>query len=143
MTFPDPAVRAAVNARFVPLRLDLFADRAVVRPLNVIWTPTLLFADRRGTIHFRSLNFLPPADFLDLLDIGEANVLLRWAAYDRAIELLAAVTDRNPDAPLAPEAIYHRGIATYLKTRSTPTLYAVWIELRNRFPDSIWARRIP
>ena len=143
MTYPAAAVRAAIAARFVPLRLDLFADRAVVRPLNVIWTPTLLFADRRGTIHYRSLNFLPPADFLDLLDVGEANVRLRWAEYDRAIELLTAVADRNPDGPLAPEAIYHRGIATYLKTRSTPAMYAVWRELQERFPHSIWARRIP
>ena len=45
MTYPDPAVRRAVAARFVPLRLDLFADRAAVRPLNVLWTPTLLVAD--------------------------------------------------------------------------------------------------
>ena len=143
MTYPDPAVRAAVNARFVPLRLDLYRDRAVVRPLNVIWTPTLLITGRRGIVHYHSVNFLPPADFLDLLDIGEANMRLRWAEYDRAISLLATVTDRRLDAPLAPEALYWRGIATYLKTRSNPAMYAVWGELRERFPDSIWARRIP
>lgn len=143
MTYPDPAVAAAISARFVPLRLDLFRDRAVVWPLNVIWTPTLLFADRRGTVHYRSLNFLPPSDFLDLLDIGEANVRLRWGEYDRAIGLLAAVTERDPAAPSAPEAIYRRGIATYLKTRSNDQMYAIWQELLDRFPDSIWAHRIP
>lgn len=143
MTYPDPAVAAAVAERFVPLRLDLFRDRTVVRPLDVIWTPTLLFADRRGAVHYRSLNFLPPADFLDLLDIGEANVRLRWGEYDRAIALLAAVTERNPAAPFAPEAIYRRGIATYLQTRSNDEMYAVWQELLDRFPDSIWAHRIP
>ena len=143
MTYPDPDVRAAIDARFVPLRLDLYRDRAVVRPLNVIWTPTLLLADRRGTVHYRSVNFLPPADFLDLLDVGEANTRLRWAEYDHAIALLAAVTERNPNGPLAPEALYWRGIATYLKTRSNDQMYAVWDEIRDRFPDSIWARRIP
>ena len=143
MTYPDPAVAAAVSERFVPLRLDLFGDRAVVRPLNVVWTPTLLFADRRGTVHYRSLNFLPPADFLDLLDIGEANVRIRWGEYDLATELLAAVTERNPAAPFAPEAIYRRGIAAYLKTRSNDAMYAIWQELLDRFPDSIWAHRVP
>jgi hypothetical protein len=132
-----------VTERFVPVRLDLFRDRAVVRQLNAIWTPTHLFADRRGTVHYRSLNFLPPADFLDLLDIGEASVRLRWGEYDRAIELLAAVTQRRPAAPLAPEAIYRRGIATYLKTRSNDEMYAIWQELLARFPGSIWAHRIP
>ena len=143
MTYPDPAVSAAVTERFVPLRLDLFGDRAVVRPLNVIWTPTLLFADRRGVVHYRSLNYLPPADFLDLLDIAEASVRLRWGEYDRAIALLAAVTERNPDAPFAPEALYRRGIAVYLKSRSNDEMYAVWQQLLDRFPDSIWARRVP
>ena len=143
MTYPDPAVGRAIADRFVPLKLDLFANREAVRPLNVVWTPTLLFADRRGTVHHRSLNFLPPADFLDLLDVGEANVRLRWAEYDRAIELLEAVSDRNPDAPTAPEAIFLRGIATYLKTRDDAAMRAIWRELFDRFPDSIWTRRIP
>jgi hypothetical protein len=143
VTYPDPAVRAAVAARFVPLRLDLFADRAAVRPLNVVWTPTILVADRRGTVHYRSLNYLPPADFLDVLDLGEAAARLRWAEYDRAMALLAAVPARHPDGPLVPEAIYWRGIAAYLKTRDNDALYAIWDELRRRFPDSIWARRIP
>ena len=143
MTYPDPAVVAAVTERFVPLRLDLFRDRQVVRPLNILWTPTLLFADRRGTVHYRSLNFLPPADFLDLLDIGEAETRLRWAEYDRAIDLLAAVTARHPDGPFAAEAIYRRGIATYLKTHSNDEMYAIWREIQERFPGSLWARRIP
>lgn len=143
MTYRDTAVCRAVAERFVPLRLDLLADRAAVRPLNVVWTPTLLIADRRGTVHYRSLNFLPPADFLDLLDIGEAETRLRWGEHDHAVALLAAVTDRDPNAPFAAEAIYRRGIAVYLKTRSTPAMEAIWDEIRARFPDSIWARRIP
>jgi hypothetical protein len=143
VTYPDPAVASAIAVRFVPLRLDLFRDRRVVRPLNVIWTPTLLFADRRGTVHYRSLNYLPPSEFLDLLDVGEAETRLRWAEYDRAIALLASVTDRDPDSPFAPEAIYRRGIATYLKTRSNDEMYAIWREIQERFPDSTWARRIP
>ena len=143
MTYPDPAVRQAIAARFVPLRLDLVADRAVVRPLNVIWTPTLLVADRRGMVHYRSVNYLPPDDFLDVLDIGEANARLRWGEYDGAMDLLAAVPTRHPDGPLALEAIYWRGIAAYLKTRSNDQMYAIWREIQDRYPDSIWARRIP
>lgn len=143
MTYRDPAVSAAVHERFVPLKLDLVADRAVVRPLNVIWTPTLLFADRRGVVSHQGINFLPPADFLDLLDVGEALVRLRWAEYDRAGALLAAVSERDPDGPTVPEALYWRGIAAYLKGRDHAAMDAVWEEIRRRFPGSIWARRIP
>lgn len=143
MTYPDHRVAAAIAERFVPLKLDLFANRDVVRPLNVLWTPTLLFADRRGTVHYTSVNFLPPDDFLDLLDLGEASARMRWAEYDRAMELLATVGQRHPDGALVPEAIYWSGIAAYLKTKSNEALYGIWTELVERFPESIWAKRVP
>ena len=133
-----------VGARFVALKLDLFqGPREVVRPLNVIWTPTILFADRRLVVHHRSLNFLPPRHFLTLLDIGEAEVDLRWSRTEHAIELFQRAAQRDPTSPFAAEALYRLGIATYLLTHSNPAMYAVWDELRERFPDSAWAQRIP
>ena len=98
---------------------------------------------RRCSGHYRSLNYLPPADLLDVLDIGEANARLRWAEYDRAIALLASVPIRHADGPLAPEAIYWHGIAVYLTTHDNDAMYAVWQAILDRYPDSIWARRIP
>jgi len=144
VTYVDGAVIAAVNARFVPLKLNLFEDpREVLRPLNVIWTPTILFADRRGTVHYRNINFLPPELFLALLDIGEANVDLHWSRVDHAIDLLSASYERDPDSLLAPELLYWWGIAVYLKTHSDPEMYRIWDVLRERFPDSIWTQRVP
>jgi hypothetical protein len=137
-------VASEVSERFVALRLDLFrSPREAVRPLNVIWTPTLLFADRRMVVHYRSLNFLPPQHFLTLLDIGEAEIDLRWSRAEHAIELLRRAEARDPDGPFAAEAIYRRGIATYLLTRSNPDMYAVWDELPRRFPASEWTQRVP
>jgi hypothetical protein len=131
-------------ARFVPLKLHLFeGPREVVRPLDVIWTPTLLFADRKLTPHYTSLNFLPPRHFLTLLDIGEAEVDLRWSRPAHADTLLSRAYARDPDGPFAAEALYRRGIAIYLQGHSNPAMYAVWDELRARFPDSIWAQRVP
>lgn len=144
MTYPDPAVSAAITARFVPLRLDLFRDpRAVLRPLDVIWTPTILFADRRGDVHYRSVNFLPPPLFLTLLDLGEAQVDLRWSRTDHAIALLARAYARDPDGALAPEVLYWWGISIYLKTHDNDAMYDVWRLLRARFPGSVWAARVP
>jgi hypothetical protein len=143
VTYPDRTVRSAIEDRFVPLNLNLFQDREAVRSLNVIWTPTLLIADRRGSVHYRSLNFLPPAEFLDMLDIGEAWTRLRWGEYDRADDLLAGVRERHSDGALTAEAIYRRGIVTYLKTHSNAAMYEIWQELRDRFPTSIWTLRIP
>lgn len=144
MTYPDARVVAAVEQRFVPLKLDLFHDpREVIRPLDVIWTPTILFADRRGDVHYRGLNFLPPELFLSLLDLGEANVELRWSRTDHAIALLRAAYDRDPDGAMAAEVLYHWGIAVYLKSHSNEAMYEVWDVLRKRFPASVWAARVP
>ena len=144
MTYPDPQVSAAIIERFIPLKLDLFRDpREVLRPLDVIWTPTILFADRRGTPHYRSLTFLPPELFLALLDIGEANIDLRWSRNEHAIALLRGAYERDPDGRLAPEVLYWWGIAVYLQTHSDPAMYEIWDILRQRFPESIWSARVP
>lgn len=133
-----------MSARFVPLKLHLFeGPREAVRPLNVIWTPTILFADRRWTVHHQSINFLPPHHFLTLLDIGEAEVALRWSRPQQAIDLLAAAYERDPDGPFAAETLYRRGIATYLLSHSNPEMYAIWNILRERFPQSEWTARVP
>lgn len=143
MTYPNPDVITAVTDRFVPVKLDLFKDRPIVRQLNVIWTPTILIADRRGTVHYQSVNFLPAADFLDMLDISEANAMLRWGRNAEALARLRETEARHPDGPLIPEAIYWRGIAAYLTHHTNAALDAEWIPLHERFPDSAWAHRIP
>lgn len=142
MTFRDPHDVEAVTSRFVPLSLDLFHDpREWVRPLSVIWTPTILFLDRRGDVRYRSPDYLPPALFLDLLDLGEAHIALYWARFPLAIELFRRVALAEPPSAWAAEALYWWGVATYLATRSRQELDQVWARLRERFPDSLWTAR--
>jgi hypothetical protein len=144
VTYSNTEVQKQLSSRFVLLKLDLFkSPRAMVRPLNVIWTPTLLFADRRGTTHYRSVNFLPPREFLTILDIGEAHVDMRWTRMDAAIDRLQSALERDPEGKLADEVLYWLGIATYLKTHSNDEMYRIWHRLRERFPDSIWTTRVP
>ncbi len=143
-TFSDERVQFAIGTRFIPVKLHLFADRAFTRDNQVFWTPTILFADRSGRVRYTSENYLPVPEFLDVLDIGEAMVLMRWKGYDEAIALLAGLEYRSPNGPLTPEAIYWRGIAAYFRDGKSPSAAkSEWTELLNRFPDSIWAKRIP
>lgn len=141
-TFSDPDVIRAVNERFVPLQLHLFQDRAIVRAWGLFWTPTVLFGDRSGKIRYESVNYLPPAEFLDVLDVGDARVAMRWKEFEKAIQLLKDVEERHPDGPMTAEAIYWRGMAEYFNEKSSPAASKrVWGELVEKFPDSIWARR--
>jgi hypothetical protein len=137
-------VQTAIAERFIPLRLDLIRDRQWTRPFQVFWTPTILIGDRSGKIRYTSVNFLPPDEFLDILDIGEALVAMRWRDYDTSIARLRAVDERRPDGPLTAEAIYWLGITEYFRQERSPAAsHAVWDGLVERFPGSIWAKRVP
>jgi len=144
VTYPDHRVEAAINERFVPLKLHLIDDREHTRPFQVFWTPTILIGDRSGKVRYTSVNFLPPEEFLDILDIGEAMVAMRWREYDTSVERLTDVEERRPDGPLTAEAMYWRGVTAYFQHgRSSAAANAVWSEMAGRFPESIWAKRIP
>lgn len=143
-TFADERVLAEITARFIPLKLDLFQDRDFTRQQQVFWTPTIMIADHSGKVRYTSVNYLPAAEFLDILDIGEGMATMRWKGYDKAINLFTAVQQRTPDGPLTAEAIYWRGIAAYFRDGKSPTsANAEWAELLERFPDTIWAKRVP
>ncbi len=143
-TFADPDVVREIASRFVPLKLDLFQDREFTRQHQVFWTPMILIADHSGKVRYTSVNYLPPAEFRDILDIGEGLAAMRWKGYDKAIDLFTDVRDRTPEGPLTAEAIYWRGIAAYFRDGNASTsANAEWAELLERFPGSIWAKRVP
>lgn len=143
-TFADATVAAEVTNRFVPVHLDLQRDRGTLREWDIVWTPTVLFADRSGKIRYSNMNFVPAGVMLDLLDIGEARVAMRWQDFETAIRRLHDVEDRHPDGSLTAEAIYWRGIATYFQAgQDGAVAKAIWAEIRDRFPGSVWAQRQP
>lgn len=143
-TFTDPAVAEAIASRFIPVTLHLQRDRAIVRDWNLLWTPTVYFADRSGKIRYESMNFVPPDVMLDILDIGEAKVAMRWRELDRAIALLGDVEARHPEGPMTAEAIYWRGMAEYFRDGNNPaSSKRVWARIAEKFPNSEWAYRQP
>jgi thioredoxin-related protein len=144
VTFTDPAVVEEIASRFVALKLDLIGDREFTRAHQIFWTPTVLIADHSGKVRYTSVNYLPPAEMLDVLDIGEGMVAMRWKESARSIDAFKRVEDRRPDGPLTAEAIYWRGMATYFRDGKSPaSAKGVWQAIKERFPDSIWALRQP
>lgn len=140
--YPVAAVIDVVEARFVALRLDHKDPH--VRDLQVAWLPTILVADRRGVVHERNVNSVPPAEFLDVLDLGEAKARMREAGHDVAVARLEAALARRPDGPLHPELLFWLGIAGYYRGgHDGEARDRVWDDLMVRYPGSIWALRVP
>ena len=143
MTYPDPAVIAAVAEAFVPVRID-FRDPHF-RELNVVWLPTVIIRDHRGREHYRNVNAVPPEDFLDVLVLGEAHARLKeGGGAARAEQVLADALGRRDDGPLHPELLYWHAIAGYFRGDHDGEFRdRVWGDLLRRYPDSIWAHRVP
>lgn len=143
--YPAPTVIAAVNAAFVPLRLNLTHPK--VRELNIVWLPTVVIQDHRGNEHARHVNAAPPEDFLDVLALGEAHGRLkegRSASQERAEQVLLAALTRRADGPFHPELLYWLAIAGYFRGGHDGEYRdRVWQQMRERYPDSLWTHRIP
>lgn len=140
--YPVTAVVEAVEARFVPLRLH--QKNPHVRELKIVWMPTVVILDRRGVEHYRSVNAVPPAEFLDMLDIGEALARMREAGYDRAVAVLQAALDRRSDGPLHPELLFWLGVSGYFQGgHDGEARDGAWANLMECYPASIWALRVP
>ena len=140
--YPVAAVAEAVAERFVALRLNQKDPR--VRDLKIVWVPTVLILDRRAVEHYRSVNAVPPAEFLDILDLGEALARMREAGYARSVALLESALGRRPDGPLHPELLFWLGVARYFRGgRDGEARDGVWANLTARYAGSIWALRVP
>ncbi len=144
MTYPDPESRRFVAEHFVPVKLLLnrAEDRAHFRTYHVIWTPTIVIIDRRGAGHYHSPGYLPPPLFLQMLQVGLARAQLPWMRHAEAAAHLEAVAGDRA-SPLAPEALYWLGVAWYLKERKRAPMMRAWNRLREEYPSSVWAARVP
>src|SRR5262249_33728139 len=72
-TFRDAAVVAALNGRFVPVKIDAAQYKSLVQHLNIQSYPTLVVAAPGGKILATQNGFLEPAPFLDFLQRGLAQ----------------------------------------------------------------------
>lgn len=141
MTYPDPQVSRYVADYFVPYKADM-GDRnswPIFRANHVIWTPSIGFADRNGSMHYVGVGFLPPSEFLSTLKIGRARCLMAWIKYAEAAALLEEAA--SIDNAMTPEALFWLSTAYFFERRDSTRMHQVWEELVRRYPDTSWARR--
>ena len=142
MTYPQPAVAEYIRERFVPLKL-LINNRdhwALYRANQVIWTPTVGFMDRNGSMHYHSVGFLPPEEFLSVMKMGRARCLMAWMRSAEAAEELEVAA--SVDNSFTPEALYWLGIARFLVRRDSSRMWEPLDRLTSLYPASPCARRV-
>lgn len=63
-THADPAVAAALNTRFIPVRLEGRKHMDLSKQFNVTGAPTTIIFSPEGKELHRIVGFLPPAEYL-------------------------------------------------------------------------------
>ena len=131
-----------ISERFVAFRamLDNRDHAPLFRANTIIWTPTIGFMDRNGALHYHSVGFLPPLEFISVLKIGRARSLMAWTRSAEAVEELAGAAEVMNS--FTPEVLYWLGIARFLQRRDTTGMWEAWDKLVELYPDSPWAKRV-
>jgi len=138
VTLPDDAVDAQLRDHFAGFKLGLLDRHPDFKEATngraVPWAPTFLFTDGKGREVRRTVGWLAPGAFVAELKLARAQHAIMRGAFDDALALL--------DDAGSPEALYYAGVAGFLKgKRDMNALGERWNALRDRFPESEWARK--
>ena len=138
VTFPDRAVDRYLRDHFTGFKLCLLDRRPDFKEATngqpVPWAPTFFFTDGKGREVRRTVGWLAPDAFLSELRLARAQHAITRGRFDDALALLEEAG--------SPEAIYYAGVAEFLRgKRDMKALAGRWNALRDRFPESEWARK--
>lgn len=139
MTYSDDCVAEALNRHFVPVQVDYEKAAKLVDQYQAIWTPNLNVVDARERRMFHAEGWLPPAEFLAMLQTARGQFSLRSKKFDDAAAHFQAVFDKHPFSPYAPQALYYRGVSRYLSSHKVEDLKEDWIMLQRMYPASAWS----
>ena len=123
----------------MPVEAHIKEHPAYFHRFGAVWTPTVLILDSDGTERLRVEGYLPRDEFRAHLEMGLARVAFMRKQWDGAERRYAQVVERYPDSKVAPEAVYWRGVSRYKQTNDHTVLGEVPEQLKERYPDSVWA----
>lgn len=123
----------------MPLEAHIKEHPVYFHRFDAVWTPTVLILDSDGTERLRIEGYLPKTEFRAHLELGMARVAFMGKQWAEAERRYAEVVERYPDARVAPEAVYWRGVSRYKQTNDHAVLGEVPDQLKGKYEDSVWA----
>lgn len=143
VTYPEGKVVELLGREFVPARINVKETDEAIALFEPTWTPTLLCLDPDGTVHYRTVGFVPPDEFVPEFLVARGLAAFNQGQYQAAMGYFARVLRESPQSVHAPQAQYWHAVADYKQTGSRDALIGGWKKLKERYPDSYWARKLP
>jgi hypothetical protein len=140
VAYPNPAVSEFISANLIPLRIPADHPELGVK-FCIKWTPTLLVLDKDGTEHYRTLGFFSPEELIPSLLLGMGKAYFNKPDRPKACEYLDQIIGAYSKSFQAQEAIYLRGVASYIETHDVGNLIGIYDRLAAEYTGSQWAMR--
>lgn len=101
----------------------------------------MLLLDAGGKERFRLEGYLPKLDFVAALENGLGRIAFVQKRYADAERWYGDVTKRFASSHAAPGALFWQAVAHYRATNDHTALGKVAVELRSKYPASVWASK--
>ena len=118
VTYPDETVAAEIEKSFAPYKINMLERHPDFKEASagarVMWAPTLIVADARGSEVRRWVGWLPPESFVAELAFTRALADCNRGKFAEALAGFDAVVERGSDLEIHAEALYWQGVAGFL-----------------------------
>jgi len=118
VTYPHETVIDAIEDGFVAYKINMLERHPDFREAcaggRVLWGPTLIVADPRGSEVRRWVGWLPPASFVAELAFCRALADYNSGRFAEALAGFEAIVESAAGTEIHPEAIYWQGNAGFM-----------------------------
>ncbi|MBI2470378.1 MAG: thioredoxin family protein [Planctomycetes bacterium] len=142
MTYPNQGVVDYIGKNFIPVRFNAQTNPEVKSKYRILWAPTIIILDSTGTEYYRFNGFLPHDEFIPQLEFGLGKMALEKQDITTAHAQMRLVVEKYPKSDIAPEAQYWAGVIAYQLTHDVIDEVAEWKKIIERYPGSIWAKKV-
>ncbi len=81
VTYPDQDVAKFVDLNFIPVQIETSEkNKALMEKYGVTWTPSIFVLDADGKVHYSTVGFIPPEEFVPTFLVGEGPLVFRYRA---------------------------------------------------------------
>ena len=106
-----------------------------------MWTPSVLLLDSDGKERVRIEGYLNNANFNAALESGLGRIAFAKKKYADAERWYGDVVSRFGKSHSAPGAMYWKAVSKYKATNDHNVLGQVAEDLKNQYPNSVWAEK--
>ena len=141
VTYPEPSVQQTIAEHFVPFKINMLERDPELKEAcagrRVMWGPTFIVADNRGSEIRRWVGWFPAEGFIAELDFARALADHHRGKFAGALAAFDRIEQRGEGTELHAEALYWKGISGFMAgNKDWKALRAAWSELAERYPNN-------